>query len=194
MTHPEEVLILSIEDDTTAEDTAELIRDSGLIREVYRGPAKPPWPTLRELIERDERVLVLVENDPGDEPWMHKQSEVAQETPYHFGTAAELAAAVELPAQPRRHRGLAVARQPLGRHVARAAPVDRARGQRPRLPRAAGSPAAAPSAGCSRTSSPSTSTARATCSAPWIESLPTDDRGRRGPGASGRRSWPRRWW
>jgi hypothetical protein len=90
--HPEEVLILSIEDDTEAEDTAALLRDSGLIREVYRGPARPPWPTLRELIERNERVLVLIENEPGDEPWMHKQSEVAQETPYHFGTAAELGA------------------------------------------------------------------------------------------------------
>jgi hypothetical protein len=90
--HPEEVLILSIEDDTDPADTAKLIRDSGLIREVYRGPAKPPWPTLRELIDRDERVLVLIENEPGTEPWMHKQSAVAQETPYRFNTAAELAA------------------------------------------------------------------------------------------------------
>jgi hypothetical protein len=88
--HPEEVLILSIEDDTEAADTARVIRESGLIREVYRGPARKPRPTLRELIERNERVLVLIENDPGDEPWMHKQSEVAQETPYHFGTAAQL--------------------------------------------------------------------------------------------------------
>jgi hypothetical protein len=92
VSHPEEVLIVSIEDDTTAADTAKLIRDSGLIREVYRGPVKPPWPTLREMIERDERVLVLIENDPGTEPWMHKQSSVAQETPYRFNTAAELAA------------------------------------------------------------------------------------------------------
>ena len=90
--HPEEVLILSIEDDTNAADTAKLIRDSGLIREVYRGPVEPPWPTLRELIERNERVLVLIEEDAGDEPWMHRQDEVAQETPFHFGTPAELAA------------------------------------------------------------------------------------------------------
>jgi hypothetical protein len=92
LAHPEEVLILSIEDDTDAADTAKLIVDSGLIREVYRGPAKPPWPTLRELIDRNERVLVLIENDPGPEPWMHKQSEVTQETPYRFNTVAELAA------------------------------------------------------------------------------------------------------
>ena len=95
--HPEEVLILSIEDDTEAADTAKLIRDSGLIREVYRGPAKPPWPTLRELIERDERVLVLIENDPGEEPWMHPQTEVAQETPYHFTTPAAAGGADDVP-------------------------------------------------------------------------------------------------
>jgi hypothetical protein len=92
LAHPEEVLILSIEDDTDSADTAKLITDSGLIREVYRGPVKPPWPTLRELIERNERVLVLIENDASAAPWMHPQSEVAQETPYRFNTVAELAA------------------------------------------------------------------------------------------------------
>lgn len=90
--HPEEVLILSIEDDTDARDTARLIRDSGLIREVYTGPATPPWPTLQQMIERNQRVLVLIENEPGDEPWMHRQDAVTQETPYHFATPAELAA------------------------------------------------------------------------------------------------------
>lgn len=90
--HPEEVLILSIQDDTTAADTAKLIRDSGLIREVYRGAAEAPWPTLRELIDRDERVLVLVENHPGAEPWLHPQFDVSQETPFHFNTAQDLGA------------------------------------------------------------------------------------------------------
>lgn len=90
--HPEEVLILSIEDDTDAADTARLIRDSGLIREVYTGPARPPWPTLQQLIERNQRVLVLIEVDPGDEPWMHRQDAIMRETPYAFATPAELAA------------------------------------------------------------------------------------------------------
>jgi hypothetical protein len=90
--HPEEVLILSIEDDTEAADTAQLIRDSGLIREVYTGPARPPWPTLEQMIERNQRVLVLIEKDPGREPWMHRQDAVTQETPYAFATPAELAA------------------------------------------------------------------------------------------------------
>lgn len=90
--HPEEVLIISIEDDTEPADTAQLFRDSGLIREVYTGPAGPPWPTLRTLIERNERVLVLIENNAGEEPWMHRQDELMQETPFHFSTAAALEA------------------------------------------------------------------------------------------------------
>ena len=161
--HPEEVLILSIEDDTDAADTAQLIRDSGLIREVYRGPARPPWPTLRELIERNERVLVLIENDPGDEPWMHRQSEVAQETPYHFATRGGAR-------RPRRAAPTAAARAGsllLVNHWVDTSPAPRttiarevnARGfLEPRLARCRSE------RGLSRTSSPSTSTARATSS------------------------------
>ena len=162
--HPEEVLILSIEDDTEPADTAALIRASGLIREVYRGPAEPPWPTLRELIERDERVLVLIENDPGDEPWMHHQPR---------GRAGD--------AVPLRHRGGARAPTSAARTAAARAgslllvnhwvdtsPAPRvtiAREVNARaLPRARGSRAAGRSAARSRRSSPSTSTARATCS------------------------------
>jgi hypothetical protein len=92
VTHPGEVLILSIEDDTSAKDTADAIHASGLDREVYRGPAKPPWPTLGDMVARDQRVLVLVENDAGDIPWMHRQDEIAQETPYRFETVRELRA------------------------------------------------------------------------------------------------------
>ena len=57
--------MLSIQDDTTAADTARVIRASGLADEVYRGAAAAPWPTLRELIDRDERVIVLAENHAG---------------------------------------------------------------------------------------------------------------------------------
>jgi hypothetical protein len=91
--HPEEVLVLSIEDDTSAADTADVIRRSGLINEVYQGPARPPWPTLGELVARDERVLVLAEQHGADGPsWMHPQPAVAQETPYAFPDAAALQA------------------------------------------------------------------------------------------------------
>ena len=44
------------------------------------------------MIERNQRVLVLIEVDPGKEPWMHRQDAITQETPYAFATPAELAA------------------------------------------------------------------------------------------------------
>jgi hypothetical protein len=53
------------------------------------------------MVQRDERVLVLVENDPGEVPWMHRQDAVAQETPYRFETAR----ALEEPGSCRANRG-----------------------------------------------------------------------------------------
>ena len=73
---------------------------------------------------------MLIENDPGDEPWMHKQTEVAQETPYRFNTAAELARRRRC----RPNRGGTAGSLLLVNHwvdtLAGAAQVDRARGQR----------------------------------------------------------------
>jgi hypothetical protein len=90
--HPDEVLVLSIEDDTDAADTAEVIERSGLSGEVVRGRARPPWPTLRQLIDRDERVLVLTEKRAGARPWIHRQPPIVQETPYRFTSPGALAA------------------------------------------------------------------------------------------------------
>ena len=45
--HPEEFVVLSIQDETSAADSAEVIRASGLVDEVYLGDAQRPWPTLR---------------------------------------------------------------------------------------------------------------------------------------------------
>jgi hypothetical protein len=90
--HPEEVVVLSVQDETSAADTAELIRASGLVDEVYLGDARPPWPTLRELIDRDERVIVLAENRAGGAPWIHHQPAVMQETPFLFRSVEALEA------------------------------------------------------------------------------------------------------
>lgn len=88
--HPGEVLILSLEDDIAAEDTVAIVQRSGLADDVYRGPARAPWPTLRQLVDRDQRVVVLVENHPGGAPWLHPQFAVAQETPFAFSRPSEL--------------------------------------------------------------------------------------------------------
>jgi hypothetical protein len=84
VSHPGEVLVFVIEDYVAPADIAAAFRDSGLERFVYRGAPKPPWPTLRELVDSDQRVLVLGENDTAGVPWYHRVSEVVQETPYKF--------------------------------------------------------------------------------------------------------------
>jgi uncharacterized membrane protein HdeD (DUF308 family) len=85
ITHPGEVLILILQDEgVTPTDVQNAFADSGLDRFVYHGPAKPPWPTLRRLVDRDERVLVFTEHDASGVPWIHQAFEVFQETPYRF--------------------------------------------------------------------------------------------------------------
>ncbi|MGH7495791.1 MAG: hypothetical protein ACREOO_25825 [bacterium] len=83
--NPNEVLMLVIQDEgVTPQDIEACFQESGLIDFVYRGPLGPPWPTLRELIASDQRVLVFAENNSAGVPWYHQAFEVIQETPYTF--------------------------------------------------------------------------------------------------------------
>jgi hypothetical protein len=86
--NPHEVVILFFEDYVTPQDTEDSFTRSRLIDYVYTYTPGSPWPTLREMIERDERVLVLSEN-VGDKPkpaWYHDGFALAQETPFSFKT------------------------------------------------------------------------------------------------------------
>ena len=88
--NPGEVLVIVIQDEGVApQDIAHCFEQSGLIDFVYRGPAKPPWPTLRQMVETDQRVLVMAENDSKGVPWYHPAFEVLQETPYTFHDPSE---------------------------------------------------------------------------------------------------------
>jgi hypothetical protein len=90
--HPTDVLVFIIEDDITPQDTETAFRESGLLDFVYTGRWGPPWPTLRALIEADQRVVVMGENDPKGVDWYHPAYDVTQETPFHFTSAAQLEA------------------------------------------------------------------------------------------------------
>jgi len=83
--NPGEILIIVIQDEgVTPQDIQKCFEESGLIDFVYRGSVKPPWPTLREMAESDQRVLVMAENNSAGVPWYHPAFEVLQETPYTF--------------------------------------------------------------------------------------------------------------
>ena len=93
VSHPGEVLVIVIEDYVAPEDLAAEFEKSGLADLAYRGPAGPPWPTLRELIDSRQRVLVLTESGRGGVAWIHPAFDVMQETPYSFKQPSELSCA-----------------------------------------------------------------------------------------------------
>lgn len=91
--HPHEVIILSIEDYITPEDTYEAFRSSGLLSMVYTPQESGEWPTLRELIERNERVIVLADHGGGSFDWYLPFGSYMQDTPFDFLDPAEFSCA-----------------------------------------------------------------------------------------------------
>jgi hypothetical protein len=91
-THPDELVILFIEDKVTPEDTAKAFEDSGILRYAYVHRPGRPFPTMRKLIENDKRLFVMAEEDSGggEYPWYHQGFDLVQETPYTFNSPAEL--------------------------------------------------------------------------------------------------------
>ena len=82
--NPGEVLVVVIQDESVdAADIERCFEESGLIDFVYKGKAGP-WPTLREMVETDERVVVMTENLREGIAWCHPAFDVMQETPYTF--------------------------------------------------------------------------------------------------------------
>ena len=88
--NPGEVLVLIVQDEgVSPADIARSFEATGLIDFVYRGPVGPPWPTLRELVDTDQRVIVMTENDNQGVDWIHLAFDLLQETPYTFHDPSE---------------------------------------------------------------------------------------------------------
>ncbi|MBA2504701.1 MAG: hypothetical protein H0V29_02015, partial [Thermoleophilaceae bacterium] len=91
--HPDEVVTIFVEDYIKVEDIVRAFRASGLDRYTYEHELGDPWPTLREMIESGDRLLVMSEEDqPGDPPWYHTGFALTQETPFTFKNIEEISA------------------------------------------------------------------------------------------------------
>jgi hypothetical protein len=92
-THPDEVLILFIEDKVSPSDTALAFEKSGILPYAYIHKPDEPFPSMRDLIESDKRLFVMAEEDSGSGaiPWYHQGFDLAMETPYTFTSADQLA-------------------------------------------------------------------------------------------------------
>ena len=88
--HPAEVLSIIFETYISAEDTRQAFIDSGLIDYVHVQTAGTPWPTLRELIDRGERLVVFTDTDGGTYDWYLDVWAHAFETPFSAEMPADL--------------------------------------------------------------------------------------------------------
>lgn len=91
--HPDEVLVLIVEDYVTPRDLAEAFESSGLASLVYRGNPRPQWPALGELIASGQRVIVFIESGRAGVPWLRPAFENVRETPYSFHKIEEFTCA-----------------------------------------------------------------------------------------------------
>jgi len=82
--NPREVLLFINQDGITPDDYAKAVTESGLSNYLYTG-STTQWPTLREMITANQRVVMLAEGATGTVPWYHDAyAGTLQETPYDF--------------------------------------------------------------------------------------------------------------
>ena len=91
--NPNEVLIIFVEDHTSAVDTAAAFEEAGFADLAWTVEDGAELPTPREMIESGRRVLIMSENDTEGAPeWYHEGFALTQETPYSFDSPEALAA------------------------------------------------------------------------------------------------------
>jgi hypothetical protein len=110
VSHPGEVVIVINQDEGVAPaDIKRAFARAGLLDLVYRGRFGP-FPTLREMIDSGQRLVVMAENKADDIPWYPPAYRNAlQETPFTFRSAANLTDPSRLAASCRSNRGPASA-------------------------------------------------------------------------------------
>ena len=82
--HPDEVLLIIIEDTVNPGDLATEFEKAGFGGLIYSGNSSPQWPTLRQFIESGERVIVFAESGRPGVRWIRPAFENFRETPYSF--------------------------------------------------------------------------------------------------------------
>jgi MFS family permease len=104
--NPGAVVVVINQDYVAPDDFVGAVRDADLEPFVYKGPVAGDWPTLREMVDSNERVLFLAENKAGGAPWYHPAYDsITEETPYAFKKVPQLTSPDELPASCKPNRG-----------------------------------------------------------------------------------------
>lgn len=88
--HPYEIVTIIFESYISANDTRLTFEAAGLTPYLHAQPVASPWPTLREMIATDRRLVVFTDHQGGAYDWYHDVWAYAFETHYSFATPADL--------------------------------------------------------------------------------------------------------
>jgi hypothetical protein len=84
------VIIVNQDEGVAPADIQRAFEQAGLLDLVYRGPFGQ-FPTLRQMIDSGQRLVVMAENDADHISWYPlAYNDALQETPFHFRNAAQL--------------------------------------------------------------------------------------------------------
>lgn len=93
--HPAEVLTIIFESYVTDTDLDGVLREAGIADRAYAHKTGTAWPTLRELIDSDKRIVIFLEqsgvgSNPSSPAYMHSAFiGNIWDTPYTFATQAD---------------------------------------------------------------------------------------------------------
>ncbi|MFR9676522.1 hypothetical protein [Streptomyces sp. TR02-1] len=90
--HPREVVTLIVQDGITGEQTRSAFERAGLKHLLYTPDDDPraPWPTLGEMVEANDRLVVFAEREDGPARWYRNFYRYGMETPYAFSSPEEM--------------------------------------------------------------------------------------------------------
>jgi hypothetical protein len=104
--NPGAVVVVINQDYVKPEDFVGAVREAGLEELVYKGPVGSRWDTLREMVDSNQRLVLMAENHAGGAPWYHPAyARITEETPYSFTRVQQLTDPAELPRSCRPNRG-----------------------------------------------------------------------------------------
>jgi hypothetical protein len=103
------VIVVNQDEGVAPADIKRAFEQAGLRDLVYRGPFVQ-FPTLRQMIDSGQRLVVMAENEADDISWYPlAYSHALQETPFRFSNAAQLTDPSRLAESCRANRGPASA-------------------------------------------------------------------------------------
>lgn len=95
--HPDEVVTIDFQQEASVESTAAALQAHPLTDLVHTHASGEPWPTLSELIDAGERVVIATSGVSGDPAWLHDKNQLMYGDRTQAETTDDLGCAIDPP-------------------------------------------------------------------------------------------------